>query len=146
MATTGLDVFDRSVHKTNEWLKDLMERLGSDDRGYAYRVLRGYFHVLRDRLTVDEAAQLAAQLPHLLRGVFYEGWDPSRTPETYRDRETFLSRLAERAQLAGPTEASVAAEAATAVLRERIAEGEVEDVMQSLPTSIRTLLQPAGRP
>ena len=146
MATTGLDVFDRSVHKSNEWLKELMERLGSDDRRYAYRVLRGYFQVLRDRLTVDEAAQLAAQLPHLLRGVFYEGWDPSRTPETYRDRETFLSRLAERAQLAGPTEASVAAEAATAVLRERIAEGEVEDVMQSLPTSIRTLLQPAGRP
>jgi len=146
MATTGLDVFDRSVHKSNEWLKELMERLGSDDRRYAYRVLRAYFQVLRDRLTVDEAAQLAAQLPHLLRGVFYEGWDPSRTPETYRDRETFLSRLAERAQLAGPTEASVAAEAATAVLRERIAEGEVEDVMQSLPTSIRTLLQPAGRP
>jgi uncharacterized protein (DUF2267 family) len=146
MATTGLDVFDRSVHKTNEWLKDLMERLGSDDRRYAYRVLRAYLHVLRDRLTVDEAAQLAAQLPHLLRGVFYEGWDPSRTPETYRDRETFLSRLAERAQLAGPTEASVAAEAATAVLRERVAEGEVEDVLQLLPASIRTILQPAGRP
>ena len=146
MATTGLDVFDRSVHKTNEWLKDLMERLGSDDRLYAYRVLRAYLHVLRDRLTVDEAAQLAAQLPHLLRGVFYEGWDPSRTPETYRDRETFLSRLAERAQLAGPTEASVAAEAATAVLRERVAEGEVEDVLQLLPASIRTILQPAGRP
>jgi uncharacterized protein (DUF2267 family) len=146
MATTGLDVFDRSVHKTNEWLKDLMERLGSDDRRYAYRVLRAYLHVLRDRLTVDEAAQLAAQLPHLLRGVFHEGWDPSRTPETYRDRETFLSRLAERAQLAGPTEASVAAEAATAVLREQVAEGEVEDVLQLLPASIRTILQPAGRP
>jgi uncharacterized protein (DUF2267 family) len=146
MATTGLDVFDRSVHKTNEWLKDLMERLGSDDRRYAYRVLRAYLHVLRDRLTVDEAAQLAAQLPHLLRGVFYEGWDPSRTPEAYRGWETFLSRLAERAQLAGPTEASVAAEAATAVLRERVAEGEVEDVLQLLPASIRTILQPAGRP
>ena len=144
MAVTGLDVFDRSVHKSNEWLKALMERLGTDDRRYAYRVLRAYLHVLRDRLTVDEAAQLAAQLPHLLRGVFYEGWDPSRTPETYRDRETFLSRLAERAQLAGPTEASVAAEAATAVLRERVAEGEVEDVLALLPASIRAILQPAG--
>jgi uncharacterized protein (DUF2267 family) len=105
MATTGLDVFDRSVHKTNEWLKDLMERLGSDDRRYAYRVLRAYLHVLRDRLTVDEAAQLA-----------------------------------------GPSEASMAAETATAVLRERVVEGEVEDVLQLLPVSIRTILQPAGRP
>lgn len=99
MPVTGLDVFDRSVHKTNEWLNDLARRLGSDDRRYAYRVLRAYFHVLRDRLTVDERAQLAAQLPHLLRGVFYEGWDPSRTPETYRDRDTFLARLADGAQL-----------------------------------------------
>jgi uncharacterized protein (DUF2267 family) len=145
MATTGLDTFDRSVQKSNEWLKDLMERLGTDDRRYAYRVLRAYFHLLRDRLTVDEAAQLAAQLPHLLRGMFYEGWDPSRTPETYRHREEFLSRLADRAQLAGPTEASVAAEAATQVLRARIAEGEVEDVLHVLPASIRTLLQPAER-
>jgi uncharacterized protein (DUF2267 family) len=40
MATTGLDSFDRSVHKSNEWLKELMERLGTDDRRYAYRVLR----------------------------------------------------------------------------------------------------------
>lgn len=146
MATTGLDSFDRSVHKSNEWLKELMERLGTDDRRYAYRVLRAYFHLLRDRLTVDEAAQLAAQLPHLLRGVFYEGWDPSRTPETYRDRETFLSRLAERAQLAGPTEASVAAEAATEVLRTRVTGGEVDDVLQILPGPIRSLLQPSQRP
>src|SRR5918997_6947155 len=123
MATTGLDSFDRSVHKSNQWLKELMERLGTDDRRYAYRVLRAYFHLLRDRLTVDEAAQLAAQLPHLLRGGFYEGWDPSRTPGTYRDRETFLSRLAERAKLAGPEEAATAARAATDVLGRRIAEG-----------------------
>ena len=146
MAATGLDTFDRSLHKSNEWLKDLMERLGTDNRRYAYRVLRAYLHVLRDRLTVDEAAQLAAQLPHLLRGVFYEGWDPSRTPETYRDRETFLARLAERAQLSGPEEAATAARAATDVLRRRIAEGEMEDVLQILPAPIRTMLEPAERP
>jgi uncharacterized protein (DUF2267 family) len=142
--STGLDVFDRSTQKTNLWLKALERRLGSDDRQYAYRVLRGYFHVLRDRLTVDEASHLAAQLPHLLRGVFYEGWDPSRTPETYRDRDTFLRRLANAAQLAGPTEASVAAEAVTDVLGEHISAGQLEDVLHVLPTGVRQVLQPAG--
>lgn len=141
--TTGLDVFDRSVQKTNQWLKALEQRLGSNDRHYAYQVLRGYLHVLRDRLPVNEAADLAAQLPHLLRGVFYEGWDPSKTPQTYRDRQSFLSRLADAAQLAGPTEASVAAEAATDVLRERISAGEIKDVLHVLPSAIRELLQPA---
>jgi uncharacterized protein (DUF2267 family) len=141
--STGLDVFDRGIQKSNLWLKALERRLGREDRRYAYRVLRGYFHVLRDRLTVDEAAQLTAQLPHLLRGVFYEGWDPSRTPETYRDRETFLLRLAEAATLAGPTEASVAAEAATDVLAEQISAGEVQDVLHVLPHAIRQVLRPS---
>jgi uncharacterized protein (DUF2267 family) len=143
IVTTGLDVFDRGMQKSNEWLKELERHLGVDDRRYAYRVLRGYFHVLRDRLPIDEAAQLAAQLPHPLRGVFYEGWDPSRTPLTYRDRDTFLSRLAEAAQLAGPTEASVAAEAATRVLADRISGGEIDDILSVLPSAVRTVLQPA---
>jgi uncharacterized protein (DUF2267 family) len=141
--STGLDVFDRGTQRSNQWLKALEQRLGTQDRRYAYRVLRGYFHVLRDRLTVDEAAQLAAQLPNLLRGVFYEGWDPSRTPETYRDRETFLLRLAEGASLAGPTEASVAAEAATDVLAGQISAGEVQDVLHVLPHAIREVLRPS---
>jgi uncharacterized protein (DUF2267 family) len=141
--STGLDVFDRGTQKSNQWLKALEQRLGSEDRRYAYRVLRGYFHVLRDRLTVDEAAQLAAQLPHLLRGVFYEGWNPSRTPEPSRDRETFLLRLAEGASLAGPTAAWVAAEAATDVLAEQISAGEVKDVLHVLPHAIREVLRPS---
>jgi uncharacterized protein (DUF2267 family) len=63
MTATGLEIFDRSVQKSNEWLKDLMERLGTDDRRYPHRVLRAYLQVLRDRLTVDEAAQLPLLQP-----------------------------------------------------------------------------------
>lgn len=143
MAATGLEVFDRSVHKSTEWVNAVARELGSDDRRYAYRVLRAYFHVLRDRLTVDEAAHLAAQLPHLLRGVFYDGWDPSKTPQTYRDRDTFLSRLTEGARLPGPDDAASAARAATEVLREHVSPGQVRDVLHVLPGPIRTLLQPS---
>jgi uncharacterized protein (DUF2267 family) len=75
--------------------------------------------------------------------VFYEGWNPSKTPETYRDRDTFLLRLAEAATLAGPTEASVAAEAATDVLAEQISAGEMDDVLQVLPTAVREVIWPA---
>src|SRR3954468_20250061 len=46
----------------------------------AWRLLKGYLQTLRDELTLDEAAQLAAQLPLVLRGAFYEGFDPSRQP------------------------------------------------------------------
>ena len=76
MTTMHLDVIDRSVEKTHIWLNDLAEELASEDGHHAYRVLRAFLHALRDHLSVNEAAALAAQLPIFVRGVFYEGWDP----------------------------------------------------------------------
>jgi len=68
MSTTGLEVFDRTVQKTNSWLHDLMQVLQWADKHKAYLALRATLHALRDRLTVDEVAQLGAQLPMLIRG------------------------------------------------------------------------------
>jgi len=59
----------------------------------AYQALRSTLHTLRDRLTVDEVAQLAAQLPMLVRGFYYEGWDPTGKPLKVRDLESFSQRL-----------------------------------------------------
>ena len=141
MATTRVDIIDRTVEKTNIWLNELAEELGTDDRRYAYRVMRGFLHTLRDRLTVDEAAQLAAQLPDLVRGIYYEGWDPSKTPQPYRTQAAFLERFEKKALLHGDTEASHAAEAAARVLHEHVSEGELSDVFSLLPREIRPLLQ-----
>jgi uncharacterized protein (DUF2267 family) len=57
----------------------LADELGTEDHENAGRVLRGYLQVVRDRLTINDAAQLAAQLPHLLRGVLYEGFYPGQS-------------------------------------------------------------------
>jgi uncharacterized protein (DUF2267 family) len=92
-------------------------------------------------LSVDEAAQLAAQLPQLIRGVYYEGWDPSKTPQAYRHPNEFLERVASEAALHGQTEASHAAAAAARVLYGHVSEGELSDVFQLLPAEIRVLLQ-----
>src|SRR6266851_4782007 len=72
MSTTGLEVFDTTVQKTNIWLKDIMQALGWEDRHKAYVALRITLHALRDRLTPEEASQLGAQLPMLIRGLYYE--------------------------------------------------------------------------
>jgi uncharacterized protein (DUF2267 family) len=139
MSIASVDAVERTVHKTNEWLGTLSRELGTD-RETAWRVLRGYLQVLRDRLNNDEAAQLAAQLPHLLRGVFYEGFDPGHQPVKLRDREEFLARLAERARLEDSAEAARAAAAATDVLRRHVTPGEIDDVLAQLPGEIRAVL------
>ena len=130
---------ERTVHVTNHWLHELSEQLGEDE-SRAYEALRAVLHALRDRMGVEEAAQLAAQLPELLRGVYYEGWVPSRTPERYRHAEPFLERVARDLGLHGPTEASYAVEAVMTILRRHVSEGELADVMAVMPPAVRELL------
>ena len=140
MTTTRLDVIDRSVEKTHVWLNELSEELATDDVHHAYRVLRAFLHALRDHLSVNEAAALAAQLPIFVKGVFYEGWDPSRTPDHARDLDSFLQRIADEARLAGETEASFAAAAAGRVLARHISPGEAGSVLRVLPEHLREFL------
>ena len=138
-AQQHVDVVDRSVEKMNIWLRDMAFELGTPDRAEAYRELRAVLHTRRDRLTVDEAAQLAAQLPPLVRGIFYDGWDPSRTPKRYREAGDFLEHVRAEAGLSGETEASYAVAGAARVLRAHVSEGELEDVVAVLPEPIRPL-------
>ena len=137
---THLDVFDRSVEKANTWINDVAAEMGTADRHEAYRALRAFLQTLRDRLPVAEAAQLSAQLPLLIRGIYYEGWQPSRTPLRYRDAREFLDRVAEEAKLHGDTEASFAVAAAARVLARRVSGGEIEDIAHVLPEDLRRLV------
>lgn len=139
MPITHPSILERSVEKTNVWLKDLCTELETDDRQYAYHVLRGFLHALRDRIPVNESAQLAAQLPMLIRGLYFEAWVPSRTPQTYHDVRVFLDRIAQEASLAGETEASFAASAAARVLRAHVSTGELDDIVSVLPPAVREI-------
>jgi uncharacterized protein (DUF2267 family) len=143
MTTRHVDLIDRSVEQAHIWIDDVADEFGTDDHQLAYRIMRAFLHAVRDRITVEESAQLAAQLPTLVRGIYYEGWRPSATPLGYRDRETFLQKIAGEALLAGSTEASYAVTAAAAVLRKHVSSGEVADVVAILPAEIRQLLAEA---
>lgn len=140
MTTHGLAVFDDTIHTTNVWLKDLMERLSFADRNDAYRALRVTLHALRDRLPVNLAAGLAAQMPMLVRGFYYEGWRPAATPSDDRTEEDFSAHIAqalERTQT--DLDAGEIARAVFALLNERISAGEIDNVKKSLPKDIREM-------
>src|ERR1700737_4779787 len=132
MSTTGLEVFDRTIHKTNIWVKNLMETLDCPDRHETYGALRATLHALRDRLTIEEAAHFAAQLPMLVRGFYYEGWDPTGKPLKERHRDDFLARINQELKPYGIDPEQVA-RAVFLVLANRISEGEIEDIEHVLP-------------
>jgi len=139
MSATGLEVFDTTLQKTNHWLNEAMRLLDSKDKHKAYLAFRSTLHALRDRLTVEEAAQLAAQLPMLMRGFYYEGWDPTGKPLKLRTREEFLDRIAQELKGAEDMDPEALARAVFAVLEEKISDAEIDEVKHALPAEIREL-------
>lgn len=140
MTMTGLDAFDRTIHKSNAWLNELMQGLGWQDRHGAYLALRATLHALRDRLTLEEMAQLGAQLPLLIRGVYYDGWVPAGQPLRLRRKEDFLELIVEGfGRSDDAIDPEMVARAVFTVLASRVTEGEIEDVKHILPAEIRGL-------
>jgi uncharacterized protein (DUF2267 family) len=134
-----VDVIDTTVQKTYRWIDEISEELGKIGRREAYRDLRAFLQTLRDRLTVDQAAELGAQLPMLVRGIYYEAWDPSAAPVKMKAEE-FVETFIERAVLAPEREPVASMKAAAAVLRRHVTAGETADILGSLPLEIRRLL------
>jgi uncharacterized protein (DUF2267 family) len=98
MSFTGVCSLDRSIDKSNAWLAGIEKGFGTHDRRLAYRAVRAWLNSLRDRLTVEAAAQL----PELPRGVFYDGWNPSRVPLKY-GRPEYVARFAREPTAELPT-------------------------------------------
>jgi uncharacterized protein (DUF2267 family) len=132
-------VFDKTVEKANVWIKDLARELATDDPRQAYRVLRAVLHALRDRLSVNEVADLAAELPLLIRGIYYEGWRPSGKPLRGRRPEDLLVRVRAELQAIDDAQAELALQAVVRVMERHLSAGEMSDVKQCLPRPIREL-------
>lgn len=138
MSTTGLEVFDQTLQKTNIWLKDIMGQVGPD-RQRAYHALRAVLHTLRDRLTVEEAAHLSAQLPLLIRGIYFEGWHPAHKPTRERAQEEFLEQVEARLQGIEPINPETATRVVLEVLERHVDPAEAAHVKHMLPKAIREL-------
>jgi uncharacterized protein (DUF2267 family) len=137
--TTGLDTFDKTVQESNLWLKDIMDRLGTTDRHRAYSSLRAVLHAVRDRIGPESAAHLGAQLPMLLRGLYYEGWDPTNKPTKERHEEAFLARIARELPRAEEGEVEQGASAVLDVLSKHIDRGAAVKIAAMFPSDLRKL-------
>lgn len=137
------DPFAHADASARKWLAVVGEQLGTEDPHEACRVLRAWLQTVRDRLTVEVAAHFAAQLPELLRGVYYEGWTPAHVPTRY-DVPGFTARFAGSAGI-GLTEVPAAAAAVTAALDRLCSPGQLGHVLKLMPSHLAELLTGAGR-
>lgn len=139
MSATGLAAFDSTLQTTNIWLNEVMEEMGWSDRQRAYQALRTVLHVIRDRLSIEEVADLGAQLPMLMRGIYYEGWRPARKPGKTRKREEFLAPIGDAFRDHPEISPEGVLWAVFKVLERHVTRGEITDIKQMLPESLRAL-------
>lgn len=139
MSSTNVSSLNRSVQTTQEWLKDLAEQGHLEDESQAYSVLRAVLHTLRDRLTVDETADAASQMPTLVRGIFYENWKPSQCPKKYSEPEKFYEQVRHELRQGTKVDAHHATEAALSLLDRHLSQGQVRQIRNMLPEELRTV-------
>ena len=143
-AKTKVSALDHAMHIANTWVNDVANGFDTDDREFASGVLRAWLHTLRDRLTVEAAAHFAAQLPDLIRGIFYAGWNPGAVPEKY-DAEAYAVRFAGEANIS-LHDVGKAAAATTAALLHHLPSAQMDKALYQLPREIRVLIEPEPSP
>lgn len=137
MSATGLEVFDKTLQTTNSWLNEIGETIGPDKQN-SYHALRAVLFALRDRLPPDESAHLASQLPTLVRGIYYDGYEPAGKPEKIRSQSEFLEKVSEHLKSGEPIDPDGATRAVFKLLEDHIADGEIGHVKQSLPEELQS--------
>ena len=133
-----------AVQQTQEWLKELRDNGDLPDEATAYSVLRAVLHQLRDRLTPAEAVDLAAQLPMIVRGIYFEGWQPARTPEKVRTKREFLDGVQAKLR-PHPIAPEPAVRDVLALLTHHCDPGEITDVVAQLPRELKDLWPDTAR-
>jgi uncharacterized protein (DUF2267 family) len=133
-----------AVQMLQEWLKGLKQTGELADEAAAYRVLRTVLHQLRDRLTLEEAVDLGAQLPLIVRGLYFEGWRPHSVPRKVRSKTTFLEELSENL-LPHTYPVEWAVRRVFSLLAHHCNPGEIADVIDQLPADCKEVWPETAR-
>lgn len=139
MSALGLRVIDAAVQDANIWVNEIDSRTGWDNKQRSYRLLRAVLHTIRDHLSVNEATNLGAQLPTLIRGVYYEGWNSARNPVRMRHADAFVEAVQKEFAPDPMGDADLAIRAVFDVLDSHVSAGEMTDVRSAFTREIRSL-------
>ncbi|MEV6811552.1 DUF2267 domain-containing protein [Micromonospora sp. NPDC051296] len=141
MAEQFQSAVESSVDKTNLILKDIEQAYGwpKEHRNQSYAALRTVLHLLRDRLPVQESVEFSAQLPLLVRGIYFDGWQPQNVPIKL-NRDDFLLEVRQGFpyDVEGGPERVV--QVVLDTLRRHITQGEWDEVKDTMPADLARMM------
>jgi uncharacterized protein (DUF2267 family) len=136
MSNVGVTSLDNSVDLTNVWFRDILSQLKWQSKESAYQALRGTLHAIRDRLPAEEAVELAAQLPLIIKGMYFDGWTLRDKPEKFK-KEEFARRVHAQFQYDPNVNPAEVIRAVLRVMYKHMGEGELRDVRSNMPKEIQ---------
>lgn len=140
-----LSLLERNFQAIHEWLNEICENLAWQEepeaKNHALTILRIVLQQLRDNLPVETSAHLSAQLPLLIRGLYFENWNPVIIPLKERKKDQFLISVQEKLIKSShpDIDEELAVKAVFQTLSNKISEGEIEKLKYMLPHHIREL-------
>lgn len=130
---------NRYVETTQQWIDEVSVFMKVPKRkDFSWNTLRAVLHAIRDRLSPEEAFHFSAQLPMLIRGMFFEGYSISEKPEKY-NLDELIERIEDALVPAMDLDAEKAFEAVLRVLYDHVSDGQLEDMYRTMPKDIRRL-------
>jgi uncharacterized protein (DUF2267 family) len=136
--------FERTVHNSYEWLDVVAARIDGERRD-AYHALNAVLGALRDRLPADVAVNLSAQMPLLVRGAFFDGYEPAKAPIRTRDAGDFVTAVRNALAPASGIDPRDAIDAVLEALTTNIDPRVIDEIGDLLPPQFRARLQPTAR-
>ncbi len=98
----------------------------------------GALHGFRDAMPCDEAVYFGAQLPPLLRGLYYEGWHPG-VHRSAQSLDALRGRIHEAVNRNSGMDSEAVARAVFALLAARLSPSGIEDAMAATPKALHAL-------
>ena len=140
------NVLETTIATSRVWLRQMMEKLElpPEDAGRALHALRAGLHAIRDRLPASEVVHLGAQLPVLVRGIYYDGWRLAQDSTRMKSRADVLDHV--RHELGpDPLPATAVLAAVIELVHEHVSPGEIDNVVATLPKALAAMWKEQAR-
>jgi uncharacterized protein (DUF2267 family) len=142
--------FNKYVHDGEHFVREIAVEMNTPwDMIKAVRILRAVLHALRKRLPTATSLQLISQFPMLIKAIYVDGWKITDESRTLRHLGDFIEAVREEAglslhnQFATDFEVTQAIHAVFAVIKKHVSEGEIHDLLATLPTELKPLVTEA---
>jgi uncharacterized protein (DUF2267 family) len=129
--------FTHAAEQAQQWVNELARDLDWNEQS-AHRFLKAVLHALRDWLLPEEMADLSAQLPTLIRGIYFEGWKPAESTWERKKRD-FVICVRNEFGYELEVDFDKAIGAVFRLLDRHISHGEIVQVRSSMKKSLRNL-------